>query len=50
MMKGETMTYTISITEIVSFIYMSGDLSADNFQNISQLEGIKAHQYLQKTV
>ena len=48
MMKGETMTYTISITEIVSFIYMSGDLSADNFQNVSQLEGIKAHQYLQK--
>src|SRR5690606_7359789 len=38
----------ISITEIVSFIYMSGDLSADNFQNVSQLEGIKAHQYLQK--
>lgn len=32
---------------MVNFLYMNGDLNGDTFLNISELEGIKAHQYHQ---
>ncbi|MCU0104945.1 hypothetical protein N7603_04670 [Acholeplasma vituli] len=41
------MTLKIGVGEMVSFLYASGDLSSETFQNVSQLEGIKAHQYVQ---
>jgi DNA excision repair protein ERCC-2 len=39
--------FSTSIGELVSFLYRSGDLSSELFQNVSALEGIKAHQYIQ---
>lgn len=44
---SDNMTLKIGIGEMVSFLYASGDLTAETFQNVSQLEGIKAHQYIQ---
>lgn len=40
-------SYRIGITDLVSFLYRSGDLSSETFQNVSMLEGTKAHQYVQ---
>lgn len=40
--------YRIGVGEFVSFLYASGDLSSETFQNVSLLEGTKAHQYVQK--
>lgn len=37
----------IGVGDLVSFLYASGDLSSETFQNVSLLEGTKAHQYLQ---
>ncbi len=39
--------FRIGIRDIVSFLYASGDLSSETFQNVSALEGTKAHQYIQ---
>jgi DNA excision repair protein ERCC-2 len=39
--------YSIGITDLVSFLFSSGDLSSETFQNVSLLEGTKAHQYMQ---
>jgi len=39
--------YRVGVGELVSFLYASGDLSSETFQNVSLLEGIKAHQYVQ---
>lgn len=39
--------YKVSVGELVSFLYASGDLSSETFQNVSLLEGTKAHQYVQ---
>lgn len=39
--------YRIGVGELVSFLYASGDLSSETFQNVSLLEGTKAHQYVQ---
>ena len=39
--------FRIGIRDIVSFLYASGDLSSETFQNVSALEGTKAHQYVQ---
>lgn len=39
--------YKVGVGELVSFLYASGDLSSENFQNVSLLEGTKAHQYVQ---
>jgi DNA excision repair protein ERCC-2 len=39
--------FSASVGELVSFLYRSGDLSSETFQNVSALEGIKAHQYIQ---
>ncbi|MDO9628695.1 MAG: ATP-dependent DNA helicase [Acholeplasmataceae bacterium] len=39
--------FRIGVGELVSFLYSSGDLSSETFQNVSLLEGTKAHQYLQ---
>src|SRR3989339_1978887 len=39
--------YRVGVGELVSFLYSSGDLSSETFQNVSLLEGTKAHQYLQ---
>ncbi len=41
------MALKIGVGEMVSFLYASGDLTAETFQNVSQLEGIKAHQFIQ---
>lgn len=38
----------VSVTEMVNYVYMHGDLSSQTFQNNRQLEGIKAHQLIQK--
>ena len=38
----------IGVGELVSFLYASGDLSSETFQNVSLLEGTKAHQYIQR--
>ncbi|MDY0210542.1 MAG: ATP-dependent DNA helicase [Acholeplasma sp.] len=43
------MSVTLSVTEMVNFMHMHGDLSTSNFQNNRLLEGIKAHQFLQKS-
>ena len=40
-------TYRIGVGEFVSFLFASGDLSSETFQNVSLLEGTKAHQYAQ---
>jgi DNA excision repair protein ERCC-2 len=40
--------YRIGVGEFVSFLFASGDLSSETFQNVSLLEGTKAHQYVQK--
>ncbi|MDX9692127.1 MAG: helicase C-terminal domain-containing protein [Acholeplasmataceae bacterium] len=40
--------YRVGVGELVSFLYASGDLSSETFQNVSLLEGTKAHQYVQK--
>jgi len=40
-------TYLINITDLVSFLYRSGDLTSDTFQNVKMPEGTKAHQYVQ---
>ncbi len=37
----------VGVGELVSFLYASGDLSSETFQNVSLIEGTKAHQYLQ---
>ncbi|MBN2268780.1 MAG: helicase C-terminal domain-containing protein [Acholeplasmataceae bacterium] len=37
----------IAVREMAEYLYQSGDLSADNFQNVSLLEGTRAHQYVQ---
>ena len=39
--------FRIAVRDIVSFLYASGDLSSETFQNVSALEGTKAHQYVQ---
>jgi len=39
--------FRVGVGELVSFLYSSGDLSSETFQNVSLLEGTKAHQYLQ---
>ncbi len=39
--------YKIGIGDMVSFLYASGHLSSETFQNVSLLDGIRAHQYLQ---
>jgi len=39
--------YKISVGDMVSFLYASGDLSSETFQNVSLLEGTRAHQYVQ---
>ncbi len=39
--------FKIGVGELISFLYASGDLSSETFQNVSLLEGTKAHQYLQ---
>lgn len=39
--------YRVSVGELVSFLYASGDLSSETFQNVSLVEGTKAHQYVQ---
>ncbi len=39
--------FKIGVGDLVSFLYASGDLSSETFQNVSLLEGTKAHQYLQ---
>lgn len=39
--------FSIGITDLVSFLFSSGDLSSETFQNVSLLEGTKAHQYIQ---
>lgn len=41
------MALYIGVGQMVSFLYASGDLTAETFQNVSQLEGIKAHQFIQ---
>lgn len=41
------MALFIGVGQMVSFLYASGDLTAETFQNVSQLEGIKAHQFIQ---
>lgn len=48
-MKGSVnlRQFRIGIRDIVSFLYASGDLSSETFQNVSALEGTKAHQYVQ---
>ncbi|MDY0075452.1 MAG: ATP-dependent DNA helicase [Acholeplasmataceae bacterium] len=40
-------TYRVGVGELVSFLYASGDLSSERFQNVSLVEGTKAHQYVQ---
>lgn len=40
--------YKVGVGELVSFLYASGDLSSETFQNVSLLEGTKAHQYVQQ--
>ncbi|MBN2300490.1 MAG: PD-(D/E)XK nuclease family protein [Acholeplasmataceae bacterium] len=40
-------TYKIGVGNLVSFLYASGDLSSETFQNVSLLEGTRAHQHLQ---
>ena len=39
--------FRIAIRDLVSFLYASGDLSSETFQNVSALEGTKAHQHVQ---
>jgi DNA excision repair protein ERCC-2 len=39
--------FRVGVGELVSFLYSSGDLSSETFQNVSLIEGTKAHQYLQ---
>lgn len=39
--------FSIGITDLVSFLFSSGDLSSETFQNVSLIEGLKAHQYVQ---
>ncbi|MFP4187572.1 MAG: hypothetical protein ACLFSU_05325, partial [Acholeplasmataceae bacterium] len=38
----------IGVQELVSFLYASGDLSSETFQNVSLLEGTRAHQRVQQ--
>ena len=46
--RGEKMKqFKIGVGDLVSFLSSSGDLSSEVFQNVSLLEGTKAHQYLQ---
>lgn len=40
--------YQIGVKDFVSFLFQSGDLSSELFQNAQMLEGIKAHQTVQK--
>ena len=44
---SDIMALKIGVGEMVSFLYASGDLTSETFQNVSQLEGIKAHQFIQ---
>jgi DNA excision repair protein ERCC-2 len=39
--------FKIGVGELVSFLYSSGDLSSETFQNVSLLDGTRAHQHLQ---
>ncbi|MCD4827567.1 MAG: DEAD/DEAH box helicase family protein [Acholeplasmataceae bacterium] len=39
--------FSIGITDLVSFLFSSGDLSSETFQNVSLIEGTRAHQYIQ---
>lgn len=39
--------YRIGVGELVGFLYASGDLSSETFQNVSLIEGTRAHQYVQ---
>jgi len=39
--------YKISVGDMVSFLYATGDLSSETFQNVSLLDGTRAHQYVQ---
>jgi DNA excision repair protein ERCC-2 len=41
-------TVKINVGSLVSFLYASGDLSSETFQNVSLLEGTRAHQYHQR--
>ncbi len=36
--------YAVAITDLVSLLYRSGDLTSDTFQNVKMPEGTKAHQ------
>ena len=40
-------TIRIAVREMAEYLYQSGDLSADTFQNVSLIEGTRAHQYVQ---
>ena len=40
-------TYKVGVRDLVTFLYQSGDLSSENFQNVVALEGINAHQHIQ---
>lgn len=40
-------TIRIAVREMAEYLYQHGDLSADTFQNISLIEGTRAHQYVQ---
>lgn len=42
------MKRTYAVKEIATFLYSSGDLTNEFFQNHSQIDGKKAHLYLQK--
>mgnify|MGYP001032045639 CR=1 FL=1 len=41
-------TINIAVREMVEYLFMSGDLSSDLFQNVSAIEGTRAHQYVQR--
>lgn len=40
-------TYKVGVKDLVTFLYQSGDLSSETFQNVIALEGINAHQHIQ---
>lgn len=40
-------SFRIAVREMAEYLYQSGDLSADTFQNVSLIEGTRAHQYVQ---
>lgn len=40
-------TIRVAVREMAEYLYQSGDLSSDMFQNVSLIEGTRAHQYVQ---